>query len=243
MRVAREEQMGVRGDQKTEKMVSLQDRDKRLLKLCYEQQFLLSDVVADHFFTTYKEATRRMRELTNGGYFESIPHPAHAQRRVYRLSKLGARLAADLSSVPENVQWSPVFLEHDTAVTAVRLFLEKRWDGLWIPERAIRGFNPGEVPDGLFIFPDGSKVAIEVENSLKGRARFEDRLLRWKDIKVKVVLYVSTKPEVHERLQVFLEKAPRPPLFCLVRLEELFKTDPEVWSPLGEVDLFSERTL
>jgi hypothetical protein len=184
-----------------------------------------------------------MRELSNAGYFEATRHPSHAQRRVFRLTKKGARAAADLSNVEMKLQWSPLFLEHDTAVTAVRLTLEKRWDGLWIPERAIRGFNPGEVPDGLYIFPDGSKKAIEVENSLKGRARFEDRLHRWKDIKVKLVLYVATKKEVYERLRVFLDGAPRSPLFCLVQLDELLKNDPDVWSPLGELDLFSERTI
>jgi hypothetical protein len=233
----------VEGGNKREKMVSLQERDKRLLQLCYEQQFLLSELVADHFFSSFKEATRRMRELEQADYFETRQHPEHAQKKFFRLTKKGARVASERSNVDVGLRWSPHYLEHDSAIMAVRLAVEKRWDGLWVPERAIRGFRPGEVPDGLFIFPDGAKLAIEVENSLKGRTRFEDRLRRWKDIAVKIVLYVTTKPEVHDRLRVFLDAAPRPPLFCLTRLQELGKAEPEVWSPLGEIDLFARRTL
>jgi DNA-binding MarR family transcriptional regulator len=226
-----------------EKMVSLRDRDKRLLRLCYEQQFLLSDVVADHFFTSYGEASRRLKELKDAGLLETMRAPTNYKRWVYRLSRKGAALASELSDTKLSLHWDPLYLEHDATVTAVRLQLEKLWDGLWVPERAIRGYRPREVPDGLFVFPNGAKVAIEVENSLKGRARFEARLLRWKDIDVKIVLYVATKPEIFDRLRVFLEGASRPPLFCLVQLSELWRPQPEVWSPLGEIDLFSERTL
>jgi len=224
-------------------MISLQSRDKQILKLCYEQQFLTSDQIADHFFSSYREAARRIQELGNAGYLVFEKHPLKNNARALRLAERGLQVASQLSAVAIPQRWTPSQVEHDALVTRVRLILEKRWDGTWIPEKAIRGFRTGEVPDGLFIFENEAKVAVEVENSLKGRARFEDRLRRWKDIKVKIVLYVATKPEVHERLRVFLDGAPRPPLFCLTQLEELSKEDPSIWCPIGEIDLFSERTL
>lgn len=226
--------------------LEIQKRDLRILKLCYEQQFLLVSHIRDYLFEgNYVEAKRRVRELMAAGLLEENSLK-HRRAKLIQLTPTGKRFASEQSSVEAGfTKIDPALVEHDSIVTEVRLRLETKWKALWIPERALRSMNPDEVPDGLFLFESGKKAAIEVENSLKGRSRFVERLQRWNRAShcPHLVLYVATTEDIYMHLQHWLDGSPRTPLFCLVRLSQLMQPEPEVWSPIGELDLFSEETL
>lgn len=224
--------------------LELQNRDKRILKLCYEQQFLLVSHIRDYLFEgNYVEAKRRVRELKAAGLLEEN-ELKHRRAKLIQLTSTGKRFASDLSQVEAGfTKVDPATVEHDSIVTQVRLRLEQSWKGVWIPERALRALNLDEVPDGVMRFESGKKIAIEVENSLKGRTRFTDRLQRWnRDQGAYIVLYVATNEEIYLHLKAWLEDSKRSPLFCLTRLTQLLLPEPEVWSPIGDIDLFSEES-
>ncbi|MGZ3731473.1 MAG: hypothetical protein ACXVB9_07375 [Bdellovibrionota bacterium] len=224
--------------------LEIQKRDLKILKLCYEQQFLLVSHIKDYLFEgNYVEAKRRVRELKAAGLLEENPLK-HRRAKLIQLTTTGKRLAADQSAIEAGfTKIDPVLVEHDSIVTEVRLRLEQCWKGLWIPERALRAENLEEVPDGVMLFESGKKIAIEVENSLKGRTRFSERLKRWNAAEgTYIVLYVATNEEIYLHLKSWLEGTPHPPLFCLMRYTQLRNSEPEVWSTLGVINLFSGET-
>lgn len=223
--------------------MKLQDRDKEILKLCYEQQFLMSEHVCEYFFAgNYTETKRRLRELKASDLLQSFPVPG-TNRRIFQLTFRGRKLGRVLSSMELDRVRRPFLtqVEHDAFVTFVRLRLEFLWDGIWIPELAIRKLEIKEVPDGLFVFSNGTKAAIEVENSLKGRARFTARMKGWNEVKVRLVLYVVTKKGIQERLQEFMLNAPSAPLFALIGWDELKTEKPIAWTPKGNLELIKEN--
>jgi hypothetical protein len=105
----------------------------------------------------------------------------------WTLSELG------FSSVNSTLSWdvardlkplrrlNPKILDHDAKVTSARLRILQLWNATFVPERAIKAKDFPEIPDGIFFFPSGRGVALEIENSDKGRARFLRLLERWKD--------------------------------------------------------------
>ncbi|MCO5143145.1 MAG: replication-relaxation family protein [Oligoflexia bacterium] len=225
--------------------MKLQDRDKEILKLCYEQQFLLSEHVCEYFFAgNYTETKRRLRELKAADLLKSYPVPK-SNRRIFQLTWQGRKVGRELSRMELDRPRRPFDsqLEHDALVTSVRLRLELLWEGVWIPELAIRKLEIQEVPDGLFVFTNGTKAAIEIENSLKGRSRFVNRMKSWRDVKVRLVLYVVAKAGILERIKYFMSEAPSTPLFGIVPWEELKGTRPVAWSPQGELELTKEKDL
>ena len=224
--------------------LEIQKRDLRILKLCYEQQFLLVRHIQEFLYEdNYVEAKRRVRELKAAGLLEENPLK-HRRAKLIQLTATGKRFAAEQSSVEAGfTKIDPALVEHDSIVTDVRLRLEQLWKGIWIPERAIRAMNQEEVPDGLFIFESGKKAAIEVENSLKGRTRFLERLARWRPEQAHLILYVATTEDIFLHLQHWMEGPGREPLPCLMRYTQLRIPDPEIWSPIGELDLFSEESI
>lgn len=227
-------------------MIRLQERDKEILRVCYEQQFLLTEHIRDHFFGgNYAEAKRRVIELRQSDYLQGAGFRI-GKKMAHILGHRGMPIATAKSPL-EVVQYPRIDLEtveHDAIVTDIRLRLSALWDGEWIPEKGIRSTDSSQIPDGVFLFPDGKQAAVEVENSLKGRARFERRLKFWPGSGVTLVLYVATTPEIYAALQIFLEKAEDFPVCGLISLEELRAGNLSVWAPrVGEIAPFEDRTL
>src|SRR5262245_29093336 len=147
-------------------MIEIQNRDQEILRICYEQQFLTLDRVR-HFYlrTSRSEPYRRLRELENAGFLLREYSPIAGRRSLIRLSELGYKFARanhqfDLAPLK---RLNPSTLLHDTLVTSVRLRLSEFWDVPFVPERAIKSLEFQEIPDGIFNFPSGNEIALEVE--------------------------------------------------------------------------------
>lgn len=227
--------------------MELQQRDKEILTLCYEQRFLLIRHITEYFFKrNYGEAKRRVRELKKANLIQD----ANAQlgrHKVLELTRTGRQLADSHSRIGplRRHEIDEGTLEHDAYVTEARLLIHKHWDGYWVPEHALVGENLREIPDGLWIFDESEKqVVIEVENSLKGRTRFERRIKRWfYDPKTAMVIFIATKEEIYYSLARFLESVPQRPAFMVMTLENLKSEEPWAWSPhQGEVFPFNKRS-
>jgi len=232
---------------KGEKQMVLQRRDKRILLLCYQQQFLLTEHVL-HLFEngSYREARRRLRELIREGFLYEESNAVLGRKPIIRLTILGAKIAAAdcVEPIPQQRILKTVELTHDAIITSVRIRLERVWEeGRFVPERAIKKSQYRQIPDGLFMFPSGKGIAIEVENSDKGRSRVLRLLDRWSDIRhIILILYVATSDSLFESFKKYLASAPKGQPVGLVHWRDLQAGTPMVWTPRGEMPLLERRT-
>lgn len=138
--------------------------------------------VAAYLGITDKVAYRRMKKLVDEGliwytrfYYE--------QPGVYRVSQDGIKLSKD--TLPALRKISKATLDHDLMVTTISQYLLQKYQAKFVTERQLRqqlgykgvGQNV-HVSDGKLILPDKT-VAIEVELTLKGRARRDSILARY----------------------------------------------------------------
>jgi hypothetical protein len=224
----------------------LQARDKRLLLLCYQHQFLLTEHTL-HLFEnrSYREARRRLLELTKSGFLFEEKNAVVGRKPIHRLTSLGAKIAASeaAETIPQQRVLKTAELVHDAVVTSVRIRLESIWsEGSFVPERLIKKSQYRQIPDGIFQFPSGKGIAIEVENSDKGRSRFLRLLSRWSDVRhIILILYVATSDSLYESVKRYLSTAPKDQPVGLLHWHHLHEGKPLVWTPRGEMPLLERR--
>jgi len=216
------------------------------MRACYEQQFLLGEQVLRYFFCEVDERNcyRRINRLVRFGYIRWVIDPMLDRKRLIRLTPLGYRVVEEnlVIEVPQTRKPDIRTLRHDAHVTSVRFRLAEIWTGSWLPEKAIKQEDFPRVPDGLFIFPSGKKVAVEVECTAKSRARFLRLLEDWRRIDVKLVLYITTAQYVFRVIQKYLSDGPQNVPFALVRWEDLQNGEPPpVWTLNGPVKVFNRK--
>lgn len=227
-------------------MIVIQNRDRELLRLCYEQQFLMTDHIQHYFRSgSYRACRMRVQELVEHKFLREESNSIFGRKPVYRTTSIGTQIALESGAIVHN----PVrtlqltTLVHDSLVTSVRLKLETLWDGRFVCERAIKSKDFKQIPDGIFFFPSGRGIAIEVENSDKGKSRFTRLLSRWQDTPgILFVLYVATSDYLCKSIKKCLPNGPIDQPMGVVTWEILKDGTPLVWTPRGEVDLFGRRT-
>lgn len=230
------------------KTMILQPRDRAIFLLCYQHQFLLTEHTV-HFFEnqSYREARRRIRELIEAGFLFEEHDSILGRKPLLRLSPIGIKIAADSAAnlIPPRRTLKKAELVHDSIVTSARIRFESIWsDARFTPERAIKRDQYAQIPDGIFYFPSGKGVAMEVENSDKGRSRFLRLLGRWSDVReIILILYVATSKTLYDSLKKYLSHtlAPKGQPVGLVIWDDLKEGTPLVWTPRGELPLLERR--
>jgi hypothetical protein len=144
--------------------------------------------------------------------------------------------------IPQSRKPDLATLAHDAAVTLVRLRLEEVWDGQWISEALLKSQEFSQIPDGVWVFPNGNRVAIEVENTPKGPTRFHAIQERWRGVNIRLVLAVATSEGMAQHVRRYLETGPADLPFGLVRINELEEGMPKIWTRAGELDLLTRRS-
>lgn len=219
-----------------------------ILRFCYEQQFLTFEHVS-HFFLTHRaEPYRRVKELEKAGFVEKHQNPVTGKYCLIRLTNLGQTYVQEnsptssVTAIKPVKNLSPTTLLHDSLVTSCRLKLSRLWNANFIPERALKTSDFQEVPDGLFVFKSGNGIAIEVENSDKGRTRFLKLVSRWKDKSgILFVLYIASNPKLFQSLSSYLNSAPQDQPIGLVLWDELKSGVPLITTARGKMDLLNQR--
>jgi hypothetical protein len=187
---------------------------------------------------------RRVRKLIAVGLLAIDPNLSLGRRRILRLTSLGLKTAevGYWFHIPPARRINPALLAHEELVGSVRLRLAEFWDGRFVPERAIRRREFAQIPDGIFYFRSGRGIALEVENSPKGKTRFIRLLQRWKRVDhIACVLFVVATPELEDRLRTYLPFAPPDQPVGLVRWDRLESGHPLIWTPRGELDLLGRK--
>jgi hypothetical protein len=229
-------------------VIQLQDRDRRLLKLCYEHQFITFDHVEFEFQGTHVNAARRrVGLLEKAGYLVRKEANSESRKFYFRLTPKGQEIGRAESSFELNPS-APLNmnqLDHDAVITSVRQRIASRWTGAaYHPERALKEADYGLVPDGAFVFEDGAQVPIEIENSDKGRTRLTDLLKRWEAMEsVLMVIYITTNTSLERLVKRSLEDVSPELLVGVVPWESLKSGFPKVWTQRGYANLFEVSRL
>jgi Replication-relaxation len=175
--------------------VRLTERDAAILRDVGRFGALTIEQVGWRHFASVPTAYGRLKALARSGYLELV-RVWHGRPGTYVATAEGTR-TADVALPPARV--AAATLAHHLAVAdlAARLLAEHpgaRHPGArWVTERELRrdamaaarergtgrlfGGVP-RVPDGVLVLPDGRRVAVEVELSAKGSARYRS-VLGW----------------------------------------------------------------
>ena len=225
-------------------MIRIEERDREIIKCCYEQHFITIDHINDFFYknSNKRRAYERVQTLIKNGYFYK-ERSGYLNKSILRLTKKGVSYS--------KVEFTPLFQKrridsrhiiHDSLVTSIRLRLKDFWDFTWIPERAIKDGQYIQVPDGLVVFKSKKIIAIECENSIKSKRMYFDNFKKWKKSDILMVLFVTTKPTITKSIKnSILQSGISDMPLCVVEWVVLKKEVPSVWSTRGELGVFNRR--
>jgi len=197
----------------------LTDRDAQLLEFAAEHRLVLAAHAQALLGTSHDAAERRLRMLAGAGLlvrrarFQGQPGCFHITKRG--LAATGSELPVpreDLRCYAHDVgvAWLWLAAARDALGPTGAIVGERRMrslDGAAEPgaePHGVRlgGLGPGGLerrhyPDLLLVRPDGSRVAIELELSAKGRVRREGILAAYgADPRIRSVLYLTDRPAV-----------------------------------------------
>ncbi|MGQ9498207.1 MAG: replication-relaxation family protein [Desulfotomaculales bacterium] len=176
----------------------LTERDLEIVTIVNRFGFLTAAQVARAFALHPRIAYRRLQRLVQA---RCLTHRRlfPGQAGVYLATGRGTELAGCLLG-PARLRLQTI--EHDLKVVDVALALLARYpNAARITERELRRENGVKFgvgseerpPDGVLLFEDGSRVAVEVENSRKSRRRLEERMRAYaRRTEYKQVWYVVT---------------------------------------------------
>lgn len=225
----------------------LQRRDREILRLCYEHQFLLSDQVSRFFFKRpgNTEAYRRVRELESVGLIQRVRIATWNSAQAIRLTRRGVAVVNEEPEfeIPQRRQLDLATLGHDISVLETRMLLTQYWEARWVPEAFLKASEDRRkpLPDGYLVFESGRRFAVEVENSLKGKSRYEELLKRWESGPAALVLYVATENRLLSPLREYLKLGPSHVGIALTSLEKLRQGPEPFWTPRGEFNFLAKR--
>ena len=159
---------------------TLTQRDVAILQFINAFGFCEMPQIEKKFLLKKPRSYQVMKRLITMGLVmhERIFHGRHG---IYRLSKKGALH----TGLPALHRMPLDYYDHELKLVNLYLKLMASYtDADWKSERQLQhekclsGIGQrGHVADGLMTLPDGKKIAIELELSLKGRARIE-RILK-----------------------------------------------------------------
>ncbi len=155
--------------------VRLSGRDAQLLLLVGEQYAITVEQLASLIGRTHRTARWLRDRWQKAGWVASRQLEAGGPSYIW-LTRQGTRVAL---SPYRTWEPNPALAAHIEAVTETRLLLERRlWLGEWQSERTLaktygrRSQVRLHLPDAVLVTGEG-QVAVEVELSLKSRARLE----------------------------------------------------------------------
>ena len=226
--------------------MKLEPRDEKIMRVIYEEQFLLLKTISKYFFRdSFQSASVRILKLIQLKLlrYEILNLPN--QPKVARLTPNGVRHSKSISpfSIPQKKKVALSTFTHDALLSITRLELINSFDAQWVPEKAMKAQDFKKIPDGILLFASGRRIAVELENTVKGAKRYEQMWREWEAHDFFLVLYVATTDVVYRalerRMNLFQSSKLRLGLITLEGLTHAKK--PHVWTPRGLFPLFDQR--
>jgi predicted transcriptional regulator len=156
--------------------MQLTKRDEAILCFINEAGFCVMPQIQREFNIKFPRSYQIMKRLVDGGYVvhEQIFKSKHG---IYYVTRKGAEntLLPPLSHIALGSY------KHQLTITDIRQQLRvKHPDTKWVSERHLKqqkfyyGIGKtGHIADGILVFPNKRKIAIEIELSMKGKNRLE----------------------------------------------------------------------
>jgi hypothetical protein len=162
------------------KPIELTDRDIQAFRLIHEQRYLAYSHIKRAFWENCSEIAgacyHRLEKLIETGYLVTERLPKKKLSVYLMTEKSYAEiLRRGLGSGMTLFRMNDFYrnsMDHDLKVTNLRIFFRKHGLDGWTSERILkeRDFS-AKVPDGV-LNVSGHRIAIEFENSIKGRKRY-----------------------------------------------------------------------
>jgi len=156
--------------------MQLTKRDKNILNFINESGFCVMPQIQREFNLRFPRSYQVMKRLVDGNYV--LHHQIFKyQYGFYYLTRKGA----EHTSLPHISHIPLGNYQHQLLITDIRQQLCTKYpETKWISERYLKqqkfyyGIGKtGHTADGILVFHDERKIAIEVELSLKGKRRLE----------------------------------------------------------------------
>jgi hypothetical protein len=195
-----------------------QERDAKVLQWINGFGFASAEQIQRFMKVKPTAAYVRLKKLVDNGFLvrERI---LHGQARIHKITKKGMLASADALAPTKFITLGT--FRHDFMLVDLALSLETETGGTFIPDRRIRhneGLSgkgqSGHVADGYLYVGDDKPIAIELELSVKSRARIVDIINTYGgDLDVKEVWYYTD----HKAVVHALEKAAKGYSFIKIR--------------------------
>jgi hypothetical protein len=235
----------------------LTDRDVGILEFILDMKFAsVGDVFAKFFKVNLsgevarsnEGAIRRLQQLEKAGFLKGTH--SFAERTKYYLATPKAyyavsKLRPDAVVIKPSMVINHATFDHDKYVIEARIILEnKRAASSWVSDKKLRlnselagGLTLGNVPDGIYLTPEGQRIAFEFELSKKAPKRYIEKvrkyvaMMRSTEDTVKVfdkVVYVVAKQLAYD--QLVQETKIYGDLFEVQKFAEFFERVPDEFS-------------
>ena len=158
-------------------------RDREMLQWINGHGFVTADQAALWMGVCDRVGRRRLQRLVEGGYLQKKRFALN-DPQFHWLTKEGWQASGDNLAPPKRINRVTYF--HDWALVDLAQQLVATTKGDFVPERRLqaerraeepwreRRWTKSHMPDGLLYIGDDKPVAIELEISLKERARMRD---------------------------------------------------------------------
>lgn len=177
-------------------------RDVEICKFILEMKFSTVEEIHKRFFkltllgTTsagIRVAQSRLMILEYRGLLVSKNY-FHNKRKIYFPTIKALKLVSTLrpaSLLPFPIKNVDIrTFEHDYLLLKLRILLEERFGARdWISDKLLREFpelcadlDESQIPDAIYVNPEGEKIAFELEISLKGLAKYREKIRRYVNI-------------------------------------------------------------
>ena len=183
-----------------------QERDAKVLQWINGFGFASADQIQKFMKVGTTAAYVRIKKLVDGGYL-TRERVLHGQARLHKVTKKGMSASADALAPMQYITLGT--FRHDLMLVDLALSLETETGGIFTPDRRIRhneGLSgkgqSGHVADGYLYVGDEKPIAVELELSVKSRARIVDIINTYGgNLGVKEVWYFTDHKAVVHALQ------------------------------------------
>ena len=178
-----------------------QERDAKVLQWVNSFGFASADQIREYMGVGNTAAYVRLKKLVDAGYL-ARERILHGQARIHKVTKKGVLASSD-AVLPLGYVNLGTF-RHDFMLVDLALRLEAETGGSFIPDRRIRhdeGLSGvgqlGHIPDGYLHIEGEKPIAVELELSVKSRARIQDIIHGYGgNLRIKEVWYYTDNKEV-----------------------------------------------
>ncbi len=184
---------------KLRRRVELTFRDHQILEYILDMKFSSPEEIYFKFSKTpelnvtsesFGWAKRRLRYLNQAGFL--ISHSTLSNNGIHYTVSFKAYYAL-MNSYPEKVFSKPIpgfdhrTFFHDKFVSQIRLKYQSEGKcSSWISERQLKsglamklGLTNVYIPDGIYVSPTGTRVALELEIVQKSQKRYQDKIRKY----------------------------------------------------------------